>query len=189
MKPAQKPQLDTIEPESRTKRKQHSEDMQDLGEALIELSIERLRKIQLPEHLYEAIREAKRLTANGAIRRQKQFIGKIMREIDPAPIQAKLDILQGNSGAQTAYLHQVERWRDRLIQEDMALAELIDDYPAIDVQAIRQMIRNARQEQAQQKPAKFYREIFQFLKETIPAPHQLIDSYTDEDEDEQDAID
>ena len=155
-------------PPSKTKIKKQMHDLQDLGEELVELSKDQLAQLDLPETLYLAIREMSRINKFGARRRQMQYIGKLMRDVDTAPINAKLDIWKGTSQQHIGYMHQVERWRDRLLESDTALTELLTAYPDTDVQRLRTLIRNAQKERESGKPGKNYREIFQVLREIIP---------------------
>lgn len=155
---------------SKSQIKREMEALQSLGEELIALSSDTLKKFDLPEQLLTALLDAKKITSNGAIRRQRQYIGKLMRSIDPEPIVAKLNILKGENDVHTAWLHRLERWRDRLVQNESALADLMDEYPVDDIQTLRQAIRNARREQAEGKPPKSYRQIFQILKTVIAEP-------------------
>ena len=155
-------------PPSKTKIKQHMHDLQDIGEQLVELGNDRLKQLDLPERLYDAICELKRINKFGAQRRQMQFIGRLMREVDTAPIIAKLEVWGGTSRQHTAYLHQMERWRDRLLESDAALTELLAAHPDVDAQRLRALIRNAHKEKELNKPPKSYREIFQVLREMLP---------------------
>ncbi len=155
-------------PPSKTKMKKHMHDLQDIGEQLAALNKDQLNELDLPENLREAINEVKRFTKFGAINRQMQYIGKLMRDVDTAPIVAKLEVWKGNSRQHTAWLHQVERWRDRLLEEPDALTELLSSYPQADAQHLRALIRNAQKEKLAGKPPKNYREIFQALKDIIP---------------------
>ncbi len=164
------PSLYDDEAPSKSQKKRDAEALQALGTELIALSHDSLKKLQLPENLYLAIREAQKITANGAIRRQRQYIGKLMRDIDPEPIREFLAVLRGESDQHTAWLHRLERQRDRLLQDDEALAEFLAAHPDCDVQNLRQLIRNARKEQAESKPPKAYRQLFQLLKSLSPAP-------------------
>ena len=106
---------------SKSQRKRDSQALQDLGEALVALSPDRLARLELPDVLRSAVLEAQRIHKFGGLRRQKQYIGKLMRDLDAAPIQAQLDALEGHSRAQTAYLHRLERWRDRLLEDVFAV--------------------------------------------------------------------
>jgi ribosome-associated protein len=155
-------------PPSKTKIKKQMHDLQDLGEQLTELSKEHLAELDIPENLRDAVRELKKIKSFGAIKRQMQYIGRLMRDIDPTPIQAKLSEWNGTSKQHIAWLHQVERWRDRLLEEPEALTELLAAFPGADVQHLRALIRNAIKEKELMKPPKNYREIFQVLRDIIP---------------------
>ncbi|MDD5391945.1 MAG: ribosome biogenesis factor YjgA [Thiothrix sp.] len=149
---------------SKSQIKREAEAAQVIGERLIALRQEQIEQLDLPEKLYDAVMEARRLTSNGAIRRQKQYIGKIMRNVELEPIQTKLDDWDGSNRADAAKFHQLERWRDRVLVDDNAIGELMQEYPALDVQHLRTLIRNARKEQAAGKPPKSNREIFKLLR-------------------------
>ncbi len=155
-------------PPSKTKIKQQMHDLQDIGEQLVELSKDRLKEIDLPERLYDAVHEMKRINKFGAQRRQMQYIGRLMRDVDTAPIIAKLEVWSGKSNQHIAWLHQIERWRDRLLEDEAALTELLAEHPAVDAQRLRALIRNAIKEKELEKPLKSYREIFQVLREILP---------------------
>ncbi len=157
-------------PPSKTKIKKQMHELRDLGKELTELSKDQLAQLDIPENLRDAIREIKSINKFGAQRRQMQYIGKLMREVDTAPIIAKLNGWKGHSQQHTAHLHQLERWRDRLIENDSALTELLAAHPQANAQHLRALIRNAQKEKAAGKPPKNYREIFQALREIIPEP-------------------
>ena len=155
-------------PPSKTKIKKQMLDLQDLGEKLAALNKDQLKELELPENLRDAINEVKRMSKFGAISRQMQYIGRLMRDVDPEPINAKLDVWNGTSRQHITWLHQVERWRDRLIEEPAALTELLTAHPQADAQRLRSLVRNACKEKELAKPPKNYRELFQLLKEIIP---------------------
>lgn len=157
-------------PPSKTKIKKQMHDLQDLGAELVALGKDQLAQLDIPETLRDAIREMHRINKFGAQRRQMQYIGKLMREVETAPIIAKLDAWKGTSQTHVAYMHQLERWRDRLLESDSALTELLAAHPQTDVQRLRTLIRNAQKEREAQKPPKNFREIFQVLREIIPEP-------------------
>lgn len=157
-------------PPSKTKIKKQMHELRDLGEELTGLGKDQLAQLDIPETLRDAIREMSRIKSFGAKRRQIQYIGKLMRDVDPAPILAKLDTWKGVSKQHIGYMHQLERWRERLLENDTALTELLSAYPQTDVQRLRTLIRNSIKEREAGKPAKNYREIFQVLRETIPEP-------------------
>ena len=155
-------------PPSKTKIKKQMHDLRDLGEELTELGKDQLAQLDIPETLRDAIREMHRMKTFGAKRRQLQYIGKLMRDVDTAPIIAKLDTWKGVSKQHIGYMHQLERWRERLLEGDSALTELLTAYPQTDVQRLRTLIRNTLKERETGKPAKNFRELFQVLRETIP---------------------
>jgi len=150
---------------SKTRKKAQMHALQKLGIELVDLSKERLASMQLPETLLDAIREAQRITAHEGRRRQMQYIGRLMREIDPAPIQERLDAWRGQSKAEVARQHGMERLRDKLIADDAALTEFAQKHPDVDLQALRNLIRNARKEAAEGRPPKSYREIFKVIRD------------------------
>lgn len=157
-------------PPSKTRIKQQMHDLQALGEELAALGKDQLAQLDLPENLRDAIREMHRISKFGAQRRQLQYIGRLMRDIeDTAPIVAKLNAWKGVSQQHTAHLHLLERWRDRLLESDDALTELLAAHPQADAQRLRALIRNAQKEKAAGKPPRNYREIYQVLREIIPA--------------------
>lgn len=150
---------------SKSQKKRESTALQDLGVELVKLSKDRLSKMDLPERLYQELLEAQRLTANGAIRRQMQFIGKLMRDVEVEPIMEQLSAIRGESSAAKAEFHLLERWRERLLEDDGALTEWLAGHPAADIQQMRQLIRNARKEAAESKPPKSSRQLFRLLRD------------------------
>ncbi len=160
----------SIDPEapvliSKTKLKQQADAAQDIGKKLIALSKDRLIKLALPEALFDAVMEAKRLTANGAIRRQLQYLGRLMRDIDSAPIEEQLQAWEGKNTQENARFHTMERWRSRLIAEPVALQEFLALHPQAEIQQLRTLIRNVQKEEAALKPPKSSRELFKLIRE------------------------
>ncbi len=155
---------------SKSQRKREMLELQELGEALTRVSVDRLEELSLPERLLDAILQAKRITKFGALRRQLQYIGRLMRDADGDAIAARLDGWNGASREATFYLHLLERWRTRLLENDDALLELSRDHPGAPTQRLRQLVRNARKEQQDNKPPRSYRELFQELRQIIPDP-------------------
>jgi len=153
-------------PLSKTQRKQAMEDLQTLGEELVALSADRIKKIDIPENLRDAVREAQRMTRlDEAKRRQIQYVGKLMRSVDPEPIRAALALVRGESAGETAKLHRLERLRTEFLADEKVLHEIATLYPSIDMQHLRSLRRSALKEQEQNKPPRSYRAIFQALKE------------------------
>ncbi|MHB1083600.1 MAG: ribosome biogenesis factor YjgA [Thiobacillus sp.] len=160
---------DVYDGPSKSQQKRDVEALQVLGEELVKLPDSQFKRMDLPENLRIAVADCRKITQNGALRRQKQYIGKLMRSVDPAPIQAQIDVFNGASVAETAKLHQAEKWRDKLIADDQALTIFLNAYPDTDVTHLRQIIRNARDEAKLNKPPKSFREIFRVIREAMQA--------------------
>ena len=150
---------------SKTKQKEAMHELRDLGAELVELSVGQLKRIKLPENIYDAVRDCQKITAHGARRRQIQYLGKLMRGVDDEPIRAGLAMLRGESSAETARLHRLERFRTRLLETEAVLAEIAALWPTVDLQHLRTLRRNALKEQENNKPPKNFRAIFQVLQE------------------------
>ncbi|WP_261816068.1 ribosome biogenesis factor YjgA [Vibrio gallicus] len=150
---------------SKTEMKEDMEVLQKLGEELVGLKPSVLAKFPLPDQLAEAIKDAQRFK-NEAKRRQLQFIGKLMRQVEPELIQAALDKHRNKHAQASAELHKLESLRDELIEQgDVAIEKVLELYPSVDRQRLRQLVRQANKEKKLNKPPKAYREIFQTLKE------------------------
>lgn len=153
---------------SKTQLKRLAHEAQELGARLVDLPAKSLKQIELPEDLRDAVMQARDIKSHIARKRQIQYIGKLMRDIDTAPIANALARFDERHHGQVAEFHAVEHWRDRLLADtDQALSELIEAHPAIDIQHIRQLIRNSLREIKAQKPPKSKRQLFQYLKEFI----------------------
>lgn len=160
---------DDAERPSKTRRKKDMHALQDLGVTLVELSSAQLAAVEMPEDLRDAVLEARRITGREGRRRQMQYIGRLMRDIDPAPIRARIDEWHGKSREATAQMHAVERWRERLIADDAALTEFANAHPGIDLQALRAMIRETRRERAAERPPKHFRDLYRLLRDAMQA--------------------
>ena len=150
---------------SKTKQKEVMHELRDLGAELVELSVGQLKRINLPENIFDAVRECQKITAHGARRRQIQYLGKLMRSVDDEPIRAGLALLRGESSAETARLHRRERLRVRLLEDEAVLTEIAAQWPGVDLQHLRTLRRNALKEKENNKPPKNFRAIFQILQE------------------------
>ena len=150
---------------SKTQIKNEMNERQALGMQLTKLAPDTLKKIGLSEELLEAVLFYKKITANGALKRQAQFIGRLMRDTDPEPIQAYLNKLKGDNAEHNAAMQRLELLRERLLESDDALTELISNKPELPISELRTLIRNARREKEQNKPPKAFRELFQLLKQ------------------------
>lgn len=150
---------------SRSQRKRDVEELQKLGAALVDLAPVQLDAIALPDALAAAVREAQRIRSHEARRRQLQYIGKLMRSVDPEPVRAALAALAGQSAAARARHRRLEGWRTRLIEDDGALTEFAAAHPGADLQALRTLIRNARREILENRPPRAQREMFRLIRE------------------------
>ena len=158
----------TDELPSKTRKKKEMHALQQLGAQLVELSEQKLIELHLPEALLEAVQEARRLKGkHEALRRQLQYVGRVMRDMDAAPLRAALEQWRGQGREHAAQLHAIERWREELLASEPVLARFIDEHPQADSQRLRSLIRNARREQAAALPPKSYRELFRVLREII----------------------
>jgi ribosome-associated protein len=153
---------------SKSELKRQMSELQKLGEELVEAPRDRVKRVPMPEDVLEAILMCQTITNHEGRRRQMQFVGKKMRTLDEeeiAVIQRTIDSWKGMNKADTAALHALERRRDKLLSDDKALTVLLEENPELDVQHLRSLIRAARKEQAESKPPKAYREIYQILKD------------------------
>ena len=172
---------------SKTQMKKQMNDLQALGMELTKLSSDTLKKIGLDEDLFEAIATYKKITSNSALKRQAQFIGRLMRDVDPEPIRTFLAKLKGENRAHNAFLQRVEQMRERLIADDAALTEFAAAHPQADISAIRTLIRNTRKEKEQSKPPKNFRALYQELKAVMEEVEGLRPSENHDAEDSESA--
>ncbi|WP_323118547.1 ribosome biogenesis factor YjgA [Burkholderia alba] len=156
---------------SQLKRDMHA--LQELGEALVELPKDALKRMPMPEKLADAVRDARRITDHEGKRRQIQYVGRVMRSLtdtETAALRTALDTQRGVNKAETARLHWIERTRDQLLANDDALTAFLRQYPAADIQEGRTLIRNARKEAQLNKPPRYFRELFQWIKTASGTP-------------------
>ncbi len=159
------------QPPSKSQRKREAHALQALGENLVALREGQLDRIPLPADLHAAILEARRLHQRGARKRQMQYIGKLMRQLDdPAAVQAAYERVVHPGEAETRLLHRLERWRERLIEDgDAAIGDWLAEHPDTNRQHLRQLVRAARRERDQSATPKKTRELFRYLKTVIEA--------------------
>ena len=167
--------LEEVGPPSKTMLKAEADEKQALGEALLTLRADLMARLELPDKLLDAIKDAKKITNFEGKRRQMQFIGKLMRPLDADPIRDAINEQLNGSAQLTLQLHLAEQWRDKLVADDESLSVWLNDYPATDAQQLRALIRQARKEYKPEKPGeaprhgKSYREIFQLVKAQMQA--------------------
>ena len=169
---------------TRTDLKRESTEIQKLGEALLTLRAELLTRLHLPEKLVEAIAESKRITNFEGKRRQMQFIGKLMRKLEPEQHEAiRVALVEQHtpSALETQTLHQAEMWRDRLLADDDALGQWINLSPSTDSQQLRALVRQARKDAVPERPGeaqrhgRAYRDIFQLVRAQLMGENNVDD--------------
>jgi ribosome-associated protein len=172
---------------SKSQLKRDSAALQDLGRELAELGKERLAKVPIDEDLRDAVKDYQRFTAHEAKRRQLQYIGRLMRNVDPEPVRAALDAFRGVSAVETARMHKLEALRTRLLEDEKTLHEIAERHPGVDLQQLRVMRRNALKEKELNKPPRAYRELFRVLREleTGSAGSEDFEDFDDESEAEE----
>ena len=156
---------------SRSEQRREALDIRSLGEKLVALAPAHLAKLPIPEDLLEHIHDTQRITSHIAHKRQLQFLAKQMRRESDETLDAIRDAMEVGGDAakrETALLHKVETWRARLLDDgDVALGELLADYPTADRQHLRQLVRDAGEERAKNKPPHAFRELFRELRELL----------------------
>ncbi|MBD9468474.1 ribosome biogenesis factor YjgA [Pseudoxanthomonas sp. PXM01] len=156
---------------SRTQQRGEALEIRGLAEKLVALPAAQLARLPIPEDLMPHIVETQRITSHIAHKRQLQFLAKQMRREDDEVLEAIRDAMdEGGEAArlETARLHQAEQWRDRLLADgDQALADLLDAFPTADRQKLRQLVRNAADEKAKNKPPRAFRELFREVRELL----------------------
>ncbi len=172
---------------SRTQQRVEALEIRTLGEKLVALPPARFAKLPIPEELLPHILETQRITSHIAHKRQLQYLAKQMRKLSDEELTAIHEAMDDSGEAlrkQTAQLHLAERWRERLLDEgDAALAELLQEFPSANRQKIRQLVRNANDEKAKNKPPRAFRELFQELK-TLLAANSSSDEVEEDFDDE-----
>jgi ribosome-associated protein len=152
---------------SKSERKRRSDDLQALGEALIDLPDSEFNALPLPEQLRDAVLLARKITAHGGLYRQKQYIGKLMRKIDAEPIRAAIAAKQERERVEALRFRRIEQWRDRLLKEAGAIERLAAEVPGIDVTAVKDLVERARKEQPAGESTGASRALFRLLREAF----------------------
>ena len=153
---------------SKTRMKQASHELQELGEAVVALPDARIDGLEIAEELLDAIRQFKKTKSFEGKRRQMQYIGKLMRKHEVEPIRQAVTDMQLGRAKDSLTLHQAERWRAELLADDDAATRWIIEHPETEVQQLRSLIRAARKDAAlvpEKRSGRAFRELFQFIKE------------------------
>jgi ribosome-associated protein len=154
--------------QSKSARKREAASLQELGVQLSALPDQEIKALGLPDTLFVALRDLRRLPSHGAQVRQRQYIGKLMRAIDPEPVLAKLAERKQRHDKEIRHFQQIERWRDRLLSEPEAgVAELLEAYPHADQCALQRLLEKAARERLEQRSPVGARELFAFLRELL----------------------
>ena len=151
---------------SKTRRKKDMTRLQNVGESLVQLPLNRLSEFDIPDSLLQAIKDAKSISQHGAKRRQLQYIGKLMRQVDVAPIEEKLEHIKKPSNTDVRVLHQIEAWRDQLIKDPAAVDEFQQEFQSVDVKRLNELIALCAGDRTQ-KSRIAYRELFQFISAIV----------------------
>jgi ribosome-associated protein len=154
---------------SKSQLKREMEELQALGKRLVEINDAQLASVELPERLRDAVVDARRTRSREGRRRQLQYIGKLMRSIDPAPIRARFDAWDGQSTAATAAHHHAERWRERLLDDETTLTEFARECPAADLQQLRACVRAAHRDRLAGRASRHYRDLFRLVRAALEA--------------------
>lgn len=155
---------------SKSQLKRESQSLQELGEALLALSEVQLARLELPPELLEAVRIAQSITAHGGLRRQRKFIGKLLRQIDAEPIREGLAALKHQDAESVRLQHRCEDWRDRMLAEgDGAVDGFLAEHPQADRRKLRQLVRDGRKEREAAGPPRAARLLFRYLREVLSA--------------------
>lgn len=156
---------------SKTRQKQAMHELQTLGEALAGLSDARLDALDMPETLREALREFQRTRSHEGRRRQRQYIGKLMRQAETGPLREAVAAAKLGQAHDALALHEAERWRDELLAHDQHLTRWMQAHPASDLQQLRSLIRAARKDAqpaaapgVAQRQGRAYRDLFRHIR-------------------------
>lgn len=153
---------------SKTQKKRDCDDIQDLSDKLVSLNKDELAQIKMDDVLRNAIEEAHRITSNGALKRQRHFIAKIMRGVDIETIRQQLQNVLHKHDIHGATFKRMERWRDSIIKNgDKGINTFLEEYPQADRHHLRQLLRNINKEQEKNKPPAACRQIFKYIREIV----------------------
>jgi len=159
---------------SKSQRKRDMHELKRLGMELLEFSDDALRELLLPEVLLAALRTGKRITSNNARKRQMQYIGKLLKDVDATPLQEAVATRNHQHATHTREFHQLEVLRDKLVLEgDSALPAVLALFPRTDRQHLRKLIRQARKEHETRQPPRASRLLFRYLRELQEEPDYL----------------
>ena len=156
---------------SKSQKKRDMLALQDIGCELVALSNETINKLDLPDNLRTAVVEAKRIPKSkyGGMKRQMQYIGRLMREVDPAPIIEQLNSLKAPNKKETALHHLAERWRERLLTDETALNTFANEFVDADRALLAKYVQAAKDDKAKARPPKNYRLLYSQIHDHVVA--------------------
>lgn len=164
-----------MDQKSKTQIKKELLQLQGLGKKLVDLSPEKIARIDMPEKLKEAVLSAKSMRKHGALSRQLHYIGALIREVDPEPIRQALECDEASRVSNARLFKRAELWRDALVEGDESvLEEIFESFPHADRQHLWQLVRNAQKEKLTEKPPRSSRALFRALRD-------LLDTASDDD--------
>lgn len=152
---------------SKTQIKREMDALQELGKRLTQLNQEQLKLVPMDDNLADAITEYQRLKKHEAKRRQLQYIGRLMRNTDAEAIAHAVHVFDASQAEHTQHFHLIERWREQLMADPGAVTQFISEFPQVDSQQLRQLIRNALKQQKQGKDLGGYKKLFRFIRDVL----------------------
>ena len=153
---------------SKTALKNEAKDVHAFGRILVGLTDKQISQIELPENVYEAIKELKKLKKNSAQKRQSLYLAKLLRAIDLSEAQRFVDQLKFESQTEIKKFHKVENWRDKLLADISNLTDFVNLSPtSIDIQKLRKLILNSQNEIKKGSSKKYQKELFKLIKEIL----------------------
>jgi len=159
---------------SKSQRKRDLQDLKKLGQALLDFSDDALRQLMLPDVLLDALHTARKIHSNGARKRQMQYIGKLMKDIDVAPLRQAIESRNRQHDTQSREFHLLETLREQLLTDgDSALPVVLAHFPHADRQHLRKLVRMARKEQDSRQPPRASRLLFRYLRELQEQPDYM----------------
>ena len=153
-----------VERPSKSQLKREMIELQALGKKIIDLPEGQRAKFPLSDDMLAAIEETHRIRSHEGLRRHMQYVGKLMRKEDLDAVRAVFEAMEQQNVRRDASFQRLERWRDRLLDDDEAFVIFVEDYPHVDRQALRQLIRNARAERDAGKQPNSAKKLFKLLR-------------------------
>ena len=147
---------------SKTQLKKEADDIQQFGIEISNLPNHNIKELSLSDEIIEAIIFYKEIKKNSAKRRQAQFLGKLLRDFDLSNVTQEMDTLKAFSRLQVKFEHEAELWRDKLINDQSALNEYINEFQP-DLTNLNQTINAARKEFQSDKKSKNYRNLYRII--------------------------